>query len=161
MAPLNPIFQGITPENPKPWSSRGYLESMTSNEEEIVRSLFQPIEVACEGGLPTENIVKYFGWESGNVEKRIATAPESDDTLLVFSSLLLPSAYGIYVILRSILLSGHVRICEKTETYLLTSAEMLDCNLARREEPVRSRVSIAVVRSRGSYGRAPAEALKR
>ena len=67
MAPSSPILRSVSPETPKLRSVRRDLESMVANEEEVVRSLIQPIKVALEGDIPMKNIAKDFGWELGHV----------------------------------------------------------------------------------------------
>ena len=95
--PSSPILRGIAPETPNLWSPRGDLEPMMANEEEVVRSLIQPVKIPIEGDIPGKDTTKYFGWEFGNVQKRVPGVFELGDGLLVLSDLIIQSAYGIDV----------------------------------------------------------------
>ena len=86
--PPSPVLGGVSPETPNLWSLRSDLELVTTNEEEVVRSLMQSTEGAPEGDVLMENFAEDLGWELGDAQKRVARAFEPDDDLLVFSDLL-------------------------------------------------------------------------
>ena len=67
--PPHPVLGDVTPKTPKFWSTRGDLEPMVTDEQEVVGLLTQPIKVILEGDVPMENLAEDFGWELGNVQQ--------------------------------------------------------------------------------------------
>ena len=91
MMPPRPVFEGVTPETPKLWGTRGDLEPMMTNEEKVVRFFLQPVKIIPEGDIPKENLAKHFGWELENVQQRVSSAFEICDDRLMLSDLFVQS----------------------------------------------------------------------
>ena len=47
---------------------QGDFAPVMANEQEVVRSFFQPVEVVLEGDVRLEDLAKRFGWERGDVQ---------------------------------------------------------------------------------------------
>ena len=69
-----PVLRGAPPVAPKFWGRQSDLVPVVANEEEVVRSLFQPTEVALEGDVTTKDIAEHFWRELGNVQQRVPSA---------------------------------------------------------------------------------------
>jgi len=86
--PPRPVLEVVTPEAPKLRSTRGDLEPVMANEQEVVGFFLQPVKVVLQGDVPTEYLAKDFGGELENVQQRVPSAFELDKDLLVLSNLL-------------------------------------------------------------------------
>ena len=65
--PARPARWGITPETPNFGGVQSDLEPVVANEQDVARSLLQPVKDVLEGDVPSEDIAKYFWREFGNV----------------------------------------------------------------------------------------------
>ena len=92
--PFRPILQIVAPATPNLGGTRGDLEPMMADEEEVIGSLLDPVEDSLGGDDPTENIPEYFGRKRGYVQQRVPSAFELDYSPLVLCDLLLQSPYG-------------------------------------------------------------------
>ena len=70
---------------------------MMANEQGVVGSFLQPVEVALEGDVPLEDVAEYFGWELGYVQQGVPSAFELDDGPLVLFYLFLQRPDGVDV----------------------------------------------------------------
>jgi hypothetical protein len=87
-----PILESTPPETPNFWSARGHLEPVMANEQEVVRSFLQLVEVAREHDIPLKDVAEHFGRELVNVQQRVPSAFEVAQGFLVFLDLLVQSA---------------------------------------------------------------------
>ena len=96
--PMCPVLYRVAPGAPKLRCTRGDLEPVGANEDEVVRALRRPAKVSIWNDVPTENFPEYL-WreESRYVQQRVALAFESDYGPLMFFNLPFQRSYGIEV----------------------------------------------------------------
>jgi len=95
--PACPFYRGVAPETPNLVGAQGDLVPVMTNEQEVVRSSHQPVEVVLESDIAAEDVAKDFGRECGDVQQGVPSAFELYHDPLVLSDLLLQSSDGFDV----------------------------------------------------------------
>ena len=62
---LRPLHRSVAQKGPKLWGGGGNLEPVVTNEEEVVRTLPQPVKIFPSGDVPAKDVPEDFGRDVG------------------------------------------------------------------------------------------------